>query len=59
MMARWRKRLGKVADAMFTIPVGSLLWKDDMYEPVVIALICPLLAHSPWQVRGAALVDEL
>lgn len=59
MMAHWRKRLGKVADVMFTVPVVSLLWGDDMYEPVVIALICSLFAHSPWQVWGTALMDEL
>lgn len=59
MTSRWRKRLGKVADAMFTVPVGSKLWRTEMHEPVVVALICPLLSCRPWQVRDTALVDEL
>jgi len=59
MTSRWRKRLSKGADAMFTVPVGSTLWPQNMHEPVVIALICPLLASSPWQVRDTRLVAEL
>jgi hypothetical protein len=59
MTSRWRKRLSKVADAMFTVPVGSLFWKADMHEPVIVALICPLLASRPWQVRDTPLVAEL
>ena len=59
MTSRWRKRLSKVADAMFTIPVGSTLWPQNMHEPIIVALICPLLASSPWQVRDTRLVAEL
>ena len=57
MTVRWRKRLGKVADVMFTIPVGSRLWGSEMHEPVIVALIFPLLVCSPWQVRRATFVD--
>jgi len=59
MTSRWRKRLGKVADAMFTVPVGSALWGLDMHEPIVLALICPLLSSRPWQVRYTPLVAQL
>lgn len=59
MTARWRKRLAKVSDAMFTVPVGSFLWGAEMHEPVVVSLICPLLPSRPWQVRNTDLVDEL
>lgn len=59
MTARWRKRLGKVSDAMFTVPVGTLLWGVEMHEPVVVSLICPLLHCRPWQVRDTDLVVEL
>jgi hypothetical protein len=59
MTSRWRKRLGKVADAMFTVPVGTALWGTEMHEPVVVALICPLLPCRPWQVRETELVAEL
>ena len=59
MTGRWRKRLGKVADVMFVVPVGSKLWGTDMYEPVVVALILPLLSRSPWQVRRSPLVEHV
>lgn len=59
MTSRWRKRLMKVADVMFTVPVGSALWGTCMHEPVVVALICPLLPCRPWQVRHTDLVVEL
>jgi hypothetical protein len=59
MTSRWRKRLGKVADAMFTVPVGSAHWKSNMHEPVVVALICPLLPCSPWQVRESPVMAQL
>jgi hypothetical protein len=58
MTSRW-KRLGKIADAMFTIPVSSLLWGVEMHEPIVIALICHLLVCRPWQVQNTPLIDEL
>ena len=44
---------------IFTVPVGSLLWGVEMHKPIVIALICPLLACKTWQVRDTPLVDEL
>jgi hypothetical protein len=59
MTYRWRKRLGKVADAMFTVPIGSMLWRSCMHEPVIVALICPLLHCRPWQIRHTPLVAQL
>jgi hypothetical protein len=47
MTSKWRKQLRKVADFVIAIPVGSSLWKDTMHEPLVLALICPLLNYSP------------
>jgi len=58
MTSTWRKRLGKAADVMFTVPVGSVLWKGNQHEPVTVALIFPLLSRSPWQVRRSVIVDE-
>jgi hypothetical protein len=51
--------LSKVSDAMFTVPVGWMLWRAHMHEPVVVALICPLLQCRPWQVRDTDIVVEL
>ena len=59
MTARWRKQLIKVADAIFVVPVGSDIWPSTMHEPLVIALICPLLSSSPWQVKETNLPDRL
>jgi hypothetical protein len=58
MTAYWRKQLGKVADAMFTIPVGCSIWTKAMHEPVVVAQICPLLPCRPWRVRGSPWMVE-
>jgi hypothetical protein len=56
MSCRWRKKLGKIADVVFTLPVGTVLWGKEQHEPVIIGLTCPLLNCSPWQVRKC---DEL
>ena len=57
MTPRWRRKLGKIADFVFHIPVGSSVWSKDQHEPLIVGLICPLLSSSPWQVRhcGSAL----
>jgi hypothetical protein len=59
MTSRWQKHLSKVADVMFTVPVGSMLWGAHMHEPVVVTLICPLLQYRPWQVLNTNIVAEL
>jgi hypothetical protein len=59
MRVHWRMTLGKVADAMFTIPVGCSIWPSSMHEPLVVALICPLLSCRPWKVRGSPWMVEL
>ena len=48
---RWRRKLGKVADVVFNVPVGSFVWSTNQHEPLIIGLICPLLFSRPWQVR--------
>jgi hypothetical protein len=59
LTAKWRKQLRKVADLVVTIPVGSPLWPNEMCEPLVIALICPLLNQSPWKVGNSRGLVEL
>jgi hypothetical protein len=58
MTASWRQQLSKLADVLITVPVSPSHWPADMHEPIVIALICPLLTSSPWQVRDTELVAE-
>jgi hypothetical protein len=59
MTAKWRKQLRKVTDLVVTIPAGSTLWPQALHEPVVLALICPILNYSPWQVRNTRRLVEL
>ena len=60
MTNRWRKKLGKVADFVFTIPVGTELWPKSHHEPLIVAFVCPFLYRTPWQVkRATGLLDEV
>ena len=58
MTAYWRKMLGKIADTMFTIKAGTSLWPSNMFEPLTIAFIKPLLSKSPWKVGRLPSVVE-
>ena len=51
MSTRWRKKLGKVADILLTVPVGSKIWEEEQHEPLTVALVFPLMRRSPWQVQ--------
>ena len=52
----WRKQLGKDADLMFDIPVGSAMWPLSQHEPLIVAIILPF-SHKP-RYRGPWLVRE-
>ena len=58
MTAYWRKMLGKVSDTMFTVKAGSCFWKTEMYEPLTIAFIKPLLSVRPFKVGRLPSVDK-
>ena len=49
MTGYWRKTLGKIADTMFTLKAGSVVWESSMLEPLTIAFVAPLLSRSPWK----------
>ncbi|KAL7580594.1 hypothetical protein ACA910_003715 [Epithemia clementina (nom. ined.)] len=51
MTCRWRKKLGRVADIVFTLPVGSFLWPTSQHEPSIVAFVCPFYTSSPWQLK--------
>jgi hypothetical protein len=51
MTSRWRKKLGKVSDIIFHVPVGCRYWKKEQYESLMIGIVCPLLTRRPWQAR--------
>jgi hypothetical protein len=40
---------GKLSDTMFTITARNRgVWSKQMYEPLKIAFVCPLLSSRPW-----------
>ncbi|KAL7468881.1 hypothetical protein ACHAXS_009127 [Conticribra weissflogii] len=51
----WRKQLGKDADVMFTVGVGSGFWPSNMHEPLVVLIVLPLVHannyRGPWTKR--------
>ncbi|KAL7574181.1 hypothetical protein ACA910_014857 [Epithemia clementina (nom. ined.)] len=59
MANRWRKKLGRIADVIFSIPTGTEVWDRTQHEPLIVGLIFPLLNCRPWQVkRDRARVDN-
>jgi hypothetical protein len=53
MTPKWRKQLHRAADCVFFLPPGcGDAWPEDMYEPCLIGVCFPILAHRPWQLRG-------
>ncbi|KAL7568333.1 hypothetical protein ACA910_018466 [Epithemia clementina (nom. ined.)] len=43
MTNRSSKKLGRVVDVVFAVPVNTEVWGNDQHEPVIIALILPSL----------------
>jgi hypothetical protein len=56
MTACWRKRLGKISDLLFTIPLTSKVWPKKNHEPLICSVCLPLSKESPWRHRGSARV---
>jgi hypothetical protein len=56
----WRKKLYKLADAVFELPAGlHPCWPRSMHEPLIIGLTLRFIRHFPWQLRNTASVLEL
>ena len=58
MTGVWRKQLGKIADTQFSLVQGSTHWPIIMFEPLTIALLKPLLCHSPWKAGKSPHVEK-
>jgi hypothetical protein len=59
MTARWRRRVGKLADFKFELGAGSKVWGAARHEPLLIYVCLPLSKHRPWKLQGTKFVDEL
>ena len=63
----WRKQLSKDADLMFEVPVGTPMWPAENHEPLIIAVLLPIVTRrdwrGPWIFQGSDLsritADEL
>lgn len=58
MTVTFRKQLGKVADILFTVPVGTNIWPSHMYEPVFVGIVFPLPNRFPWTLRNTKLMAD-
>jgi hypothetical protein len=55
----WRKLLNKICDLVFYIPVGTDLWPDSQFEPLIVGLSLPLSRHPPWKLRSTPMLDRV
>lgn len=55
----WRKHAWKVADLIVRLPAGHSVWPTDMYEPLTLAFVFPLLKHRPWQLKRSPAIVEM
>jgi hypothetical protein len=58
MTARWRRRVGKLADFHFSLDAGFTHWKKGRHEPLLIFVCLPLSIHRPWKMRGCRFVAQ-
>jgi hypothetical protein len=49
---KWRKRLQKLADLVFELPAGKVVyWPRLEHEPLIIGVVLRFSLCSPWQVK--------
>ena len=59
MTASWRKLLAKICDLTFTVPVGTDIWPDTQFEPLIVGICLPLSRHDPWKLKGTPWLDRV
>jgi len=59
MTASWRKLLAKICDLTFTVPVGTDIWPDIQFEPLIVGICLPLSRHDPWKLKGTPWLDRV
>lgn len=56
----WRKKLYKVSDIVFEVPVGRRsFWPSPEHEPLLVGLTLRFISHPPWQLRQSEHVLDL
>ena len=59
MSPEWYSSISKAADLLITIPVGQPYWKNEMHEPLRLALCFPFAPIAPWQLKGSKIMVEM
>jgi hypothetical protein len=59
MTAKWRRRVGRLADFKCELEAGSDIWTKARHEPLLIYVCLPLSTHRPWKLKGTKFVDSL
>jgi hypothetical protein len=59
MTAKWRRRVGRLADFKLELGAGSNIWTKARHEPLLIYLCLPLSIHRPWKLKGTKFLDNL
>ncbi len=55
----WLCMFYKLANVIFTIPVGSPLLPFNMHEPLFVGIALPFIRCRPWSLQGMPLLVEL
>lgn len=45
----WQKQLGKDVDLMFSAPAGLSFWPASCHEPLIIAVLLPVVLRRNWR----------
>ena len=45
----WRKQMGKESDLSFTVLVGTYFCNVEEHEPLIIALLIPVISRRKWR----------
>ena len=50
---RWQKQLYKASDIVFVLPIGTVAWPTNRFEPCLVGLCFPFLRCRPWQLQNS------
>ena len=55
MTSRWREHFFKGFVLCVTMPFDDVVWPDSNFEPLVFAIVLPIINHPPWKLRDSKL----
>ena len=48
--------MGKICGLIITV-LGTDVWNDSQFEPLIVGLCLPLSRHPPWKLSGTVMLD--